>query len=162
MAPYRFRSSWHVPGTPEQVWQAVATPEDWTWWWPAIGGAEVWERGDADGVGRVVTYLVRAPLGYRLAVRTVVVRSEPPELVEVRVTGHLEGRGRWVLRADGSGVEVDQLWEVSTTRPWMRLLDPVARPLFRFSHDRAARRGGEGLARWMRRATNRPRPSAAG
>lgn len=156
MRPYRFRSSWHVPGTREQVWQAVMTPEDWAWWWPAVADTELLDRGDADGVGRIVTYLVRAPLGYRLVVRTVVVRSVPPTLVEVRVSGNLQGRGRWTLRKTATGVEVDQLWEVAPTRPWMRVLDPLARPAFRFSHDLAARRGGAGLARWMERATSRP------
>ena len=38
-------------------------------------------------------------------------------------------------------------WRVSTTKPWMNALGPVARPVFEYNHDVVMRWGGEGLAR---------------
>jgi Polyketide cyclase / dehydrase and lipid transport len=147
---YRFLSAWDLPGTtPEAVWAAVSESADWPRWWPAVSSVEVLDPGGPDGVGKEVRYRLRAPLGYRLAVRTRVVEAVPPRLVVARVVGQLDGRGRWDVVPVGDGVRIDQLWEVSTTRRWMRLVAPVARPAFRWSHDRAARRGGEGLARWL-------------
>jgi hypothetical protein len=150
VSTYRFVSSWHVPGTPQDVWDAVVKrPQEWPSWWPAVKRAEVVEPGDDDGVGRRTRYLLRAPLGYRLAVRTRIVEAVPPRLVVVEVVGQLAGSGRWELVPEPGGVRIDQLWAVTTGRWWMRLLGPVAAPAFRWSHDRAARRGEQGLARWL-------------
>jgi hypothetical protein len=38
-------------------------------------------------------------------------------------------------------------WRVRSTKPWMNLLAPVARPVFEHNHDVVMRWGGEGLAR---------------
>lgn len=146
---YRFRSGWDLPATPEAVWQAITRPADWPRWWPAVTSVEVVDPGGPDGVGTVVRYRLRAPLGYRLAVQTRVEEVVPGRLLVARVVGQLDGTGRWEILPGPDGVRLDQLWEVTTTRGWMRRLAPVARPAFRWSHDRAARRGGEGLARWL-------------
>ena len=37
-------------------------------------------------------------------------------------------------------------WNVRTTKPWMNLLAPIARPVFAWNHDWVMRNGGEGLA----------------
>jgi hypothetical protein len=37
-------------------------------------------------------------------------------------------------------------WNVRTTRSWMNLVGPVARPVFRWNHNAVMHRGGEGLA----------------
>ena len=38
-------------------------------------------------------------------------------------------------------------WNVRTTKPWMNLLAPLARPLFKWNHDVVMGWGAEGLAR---------------
>ncbi|MCU1432614.1 MAG: polyketide cyclase [Actinotalea sp.] len=151
MEVYRFVSAWHLPGTVDQAWKAVSRIEDWPRWWPAVSATRTILPGRPDGVGRVNGYLLRAPLGYRLGVVTRTIEVSAPRRVVVAVSGHLAGTGTWTLEREDDGVRVDQVWEVAATRPWMRLLAPVARPAFRWSHDRAARRGGEGLARWLAR-----------
>jgi hypothetical protein len=37
-------------------------------------------------------------------------------------------------------------WNVRTTKRWMNVLAPVARPAFEYNHNVVMRRGGEGLA----------------
>ncbi len=37
-------------------------------------------------------------------------------------------------------------WNVRTTRPWMNLVAPVARPVFRWNHNAVMHSGGQGLA----------------
>jgi len=38
-------------------------------------------------------------------------------------------------------------WRVRTGRGWMKLLAPIARPLFKWNHDYVMQRGAEALAR---------------
>jgi hypothetical protein len=150
VSAYRFASSWHLPGTAQDAWDAVVDrPEAWPSWWPAVKRAEIQDPGTDDGVGRRSCYWLRAPLGYRLAVRTRITEAVPPRVVVVEVIGQLAGTGRWEFVPEPGGVRVDQLWAVTATRWWMRLLAPIAAPAFRWSHDRAARRGEQGLARWL-------------
>jgi len=40
-------------------------------------------------------------------------------------------------------------WRVRTTKRWMNLASPIARPIFKWNHDRVMRWGGEGLARHL-------------
>jgi hypothetical protein len=40
-------------------------------------------------------------------------------------------------------------WDVHTTKAWMNLLTPVARPFFKSNHDYVMRNGGEGLAKLL-------------
>jgi hypothetical protein len=72
---------------------------------------------------------------------------ERPQRIEGRASGELEGLGVWTLRADGGWTEVRYDWSVRTTKRWMNLLTPVARPFFAWNHDVVMRWGGEGLAR---------------
>ena len=37
-------------------------------------------------------------------------------------------------------------WQVRTTKRWMNLAAPIARPLFKWNHDMVMQRGGKGLA----------------
>ena len=73
-------------------------------------------------------------------------RIEPPHLLEGHATGALEGVGRWRLFEDDSSTAVIYEWNVHTTRPWMNLLAPIARPIFAWNHDWVMRNGGTGLA----------------
>src|SRR5204862_7025843 len=74
-------------------------------------------------------------------------RGEPTSVIEGEAIGELTGKGRWPLTQDGDATSVRYAWHVSTTKPWMNLLAPVARPLFKWNHDVVMNWGAEGLAR---------------
>jgi hypothetical protein len=67
--------------------------------------------------------------------------------MEGRAEGELAGIGRWRLFEDAGVTAVVYEWNVRTTKPWMNMLGPVARPVFAWNHDVVMRWGGEGLAR---------------
>jgi hypothetical protein len=79
-------------------------------------------------------------------------RVEKPHLLEGEAQGELAGVGRWRLFeedgavGDGPVTAVVYEWNVHTTRPWMNLLSPIARPVFEWNHNWVMRNGGEGLA----------------
>ena len=49
----------------------------------------------------------------------------------------------------GGVTEVLYEWNVSTTKPWMNLLAPVARPAFEWNHDWVMSHGGTGIAKLL-------------
>ena len=76
-----------------------------------------------------------------------VTRIEKPRLLEGTAAGELDGTGTWHLSESGGVVTVRYDWRVRTTKPWMRFVAPLARPVFAWNHHGVMRAGGEGLAR---------------
>jgi hypothetical protein len=69
-----------------------------------------------------------------------------PHLLAGEVDGELAGGGTWRLyEQDGTTAALYE-WNVRTTRPWMNLLAPVARPVFAWNHNWVMARGGEGIS----------------
>jgi uncharacterized protein YndB with AHSA1/START domain len=147
LAGYRFSTTWVLEAPIDRVWDVLSENERWPEWWRGAESVEVLEPGDPDRVGELASYTWRARLPYRLAmdIRTTVV--ERPVLCEGRVTGELEGLGRWRLEEDAGRTTVTFEWQVVTTRRWMNALAPLARPVFARNHDWVMRNGEKGLAR---------------
>ena len=51
-------------------------------------------------------------------------------------------------------------WNVATTKAWMNLIAPIARPVFEWNHDWVMSRGAEGIAEVARLSPARQRLSA--
>ena len=69
--------------------------------------------------------------------------------------GDLKGWCSFDLAQDGDDTEVEFRQEVQVTKPWMRLAQPLARPLFRANHAAmmaSARRRLVAAATWTRTA----------
>ena len=76
-------------------------------------------------------------------------RVERPHLLEGNATGELAGVGRWRFFEENGVTAVVYEWNVSTTKWWMNVLAPVARPAFQSNHDYVMRNGGEGIAKLL-------------
>jgi uncharacterized protein YndB with AHSA1/START domain len=146
MASYRFLTTWHLDAPIERVYDVLKEAADYPRWWPGASSVDVLEQGDERGVGQVDRYAWRSVLPYTLCFQARVTRVEEPRLIEAAITGELEGIGAWRLFS-GQGTAVVFDWRVRTTRAWMNMLGPVARPAFVWNHDRLMAAGGIGLAR---------------
>jgi hypothetical protein len=73
----------------------------------------------------------------------------PPRELELRAEGELAGTGRWLLDQQGDTTTVRYLWDVRTTKPWMNLVAPIARPLFTWNSKGVMLEAGQGLARFL-------------
>jgi hypothetical protein len=89
----------------------------------------------------------RSRIPYALEFDFTVEHLEEPALMEGSARGELEGRGRWRLLQESGVTAVLYEWNVVTTKRWMSLVAPVARPVFSYNHDVVMGWGGEGLAR---------------
>ena len=166
LAEYHFVSLWQISAPVERVWPEIYHAESWPSWWKYVAGVDELDPGSADGTGKRLRLLFRTRLPYTLGFEIRVTSVQPPSELEARATGELEGVGRWTLTPADGGTLVRYTWDIRTTRRWMNMLAPVARPLFSWNHDQLMREGGRSLARRLGAelalpaVRERPHPSA--
>ena len=149
MAEYRFLTTWLLEAPRERVWDAIYESERWPEWWHGVLEADKLEEGDESGVGQYGRYVWKSKLPYKLEFFVRTTRVEKPYLLEGNAEGELAGVGRWRLfERDGVTAALYE-WNVHTTRAWMNLLSPVARPIFAVNHDYVMRNGGQGIAKLL-------------
>lgn len=144
--PYSFVTIWRVEAPIDPVWDAIYDAEAYPGWWKAVLSVTKLDQGGPDGIGRTDRFVWRAPLGYRLRFDLRLTTIDRPHRLGGVATGELEGTGEWNLRDDQGTTEVRYDWKVRTRRAWMNVLAPIARPIFRSSHDAVMRDGADGLA----------------
>jgi hypothetical protein len=89
----------------------------------------------------------RSRIPYELEFEFTVQELDEPRCMKGVASGELSGNGHWRLFEQDGVTAVTYEWNVRTTRAWMNLLAPLARPVFAYNHDVVMRWGGEGLAR---------------
>ena len=146
MAAYDFLTSWCIGAPIERVFSVLNDTAAYPEWWKGVASVEVLESGDANGLGQLARLSWRSSLPYTLSFDSRVTRVEPPYLIEGTASGELEGVGAWHLFSGREGTAVLYSWRVRTTRRWMNVSGPLARPAFNWNHDRVMRQGGRGLA----------------
>jgi uncharacterized protein YndB with AHSA1/START domain len=152
MSDYEFLTTWCLEAPREPIWDAIWEAERWPEWWRGVVGARTVTAGDEAGVGQVARYTWRSRLPYDLEFEMTTTEVDKPHLLEGRAMGELAGIGRWRLFEQDGEVPVTAVvyeWNVNTTKPWMNLLAPIARPLFEWNHDWVMRNGGTGLAKLL-------------
>jgi uncharacterized protein YndB with AHSA1/START domain len=146
VARYEFLTSWLLESPREPVWEAIHDQERWPSWWRGVEEAEEVRPGADDGFGSITRMVWKSLLPYRVEFQVTTTRVERPFLLEADAVGELAGVGRWRLfERDGVTAALYE-WNVSTTKSWMNLIAPLARPVFEWNHDWVMARGGEGIA----------------
>jgi hypothetical protein len=148
MAPrYRFVTVWRLRCPQAAAWDAIVDSRAWPVWWPGVESVLPLKAGDSSGAGSVSRFVWKSRLPYTLAFDMTVTRVEAPRLLAGDASGELAGTGVWELDQAEDVTTVRYTWDVSTTRAWMNLLAPIARPLFAWNHDHVMKNGGRALAR---------------
>jgi hypothetical protein len=146
MASYSFLTTWVLDAPRNAVWDAIYGIERWPDWWRGVKSVEKIESGsDNGGVGALYRHEWRSVIPYPVRFETRITRVELPHLIEADADGELAGTGRWRF-FEGRETAVTYEWNVRTTRSWMNLVGPVARPVFRWNHNAVMHQGGQGLA----------------
>jgi carbon monoxide dehydrogenase subunit G len=126
-AEYEFRGTWSVAAPLEAVREAVVDLERYPEWWPQIRAVAKLGPDDA----RV---LCRSTLPYTLDLVLHAV-SRDGTVLEVEVSGDLDGSVRWQLSPEPAGTRMDFEQQVRVTG-LLALGSYVARPLLRWNHHR--------------------------
>jgi uncharacterized protein YndB with AHSA1/START domain len=143
---YRFLTTWLLEADRERVWDAIYDSEAWPSWWRGVERVVEVVPGDETGVGQVGRYTWRSKLPYELSFEMHTTRVERPRLLEGEASGELAGVGRWRLFEQDGVTAATYEWNVGTTKRWMNLLSPIAKPIFEWNHDWVMGHGGEGIA----------------
>ncbi|WP_431330791.1 SRPBCC family protein [Streptomyces sp. IPPR8] len=137
---YRFLSLWTLPAPAPAVYRELERLEDYPRWWPQT--REVTRLDDTTAVLRV-----RSLLPYDLTTTLREGRRDPAAgVLEVTMSGDLEGWARWTVTERGSGTLARYDQEVVVRKPLLRRLAVPGRPLFRANHRLMMRAGRRGLA----------------
>jgi len=149
MASTRFElvTHWIFASPPVAVWAVLMAPEEWPTWWRAVKQVDVLAPGDTTGIGTYRRFTWRTALPYAIAINMRTTLIEPLSVIEGQADGELTGTGRWTLTPQNGGTLVRYDWIVNVTKPWMRLLAPILRPVFAWNHNKVMQWGYEGLKR---------------
>jgi hypothetical protein len=126
-AEHEFRGAWSVAAPLEAVREAVVDLERYPEWWPQVRAVAKLGPDDA----RV---LCRSALPYTLDLVLHAVSREGTVL-EVAVSGDLDGSVRWRLAQEPGGTRMEFEQRVHVTG-LLALASYVARPLLRWNHHR--------------------------
>ena len=152
---YRFRSEWRLAAPPSAVYDVLVDLGAYPEWWPEVKRA-VQVASDA------AELTCRASLPYALVFTTTQSRQDPVAgVLEATMRGDLDGVSRWTISAEGDGTLAVFEEEVEARKRLLRLLAPVARPLFRLNHGLMMRHGQAGLRERLA-ASSPPQPRPPG
>ena len=144
---YRFRSVWVLPAPPGTVYAVLERAEEYPRWWPQVRSVTPLETESTSGVA-----VFRSFLPYELHVTARERRRDPAaRVLEIAMTGDLEGWARWTLDLrPGGGTRAVYDQEVDVRKPLMRRFAVPGRPVFLANHAWMMRGGRRGLAAHLR------------
>ncbi len=151
---YHFITHWQVEATCEEVYNTLRNTEDLTRWWPAVYlDVAVREKGDKNGLGKVVELYTKGWLPYALKwqFRVTDVNSETFSGYALEACGDLVGRGVWSFEQEGKICNITYDWKIEATKPILKYFSFVLKPLFSANHLWAMRRGLESLKLELKR-----------
>lgn len=144
---FRFRSVWDLDAPPALVYRALERAEDYPRWWPQVRRFESAAGAAAPTGGGTGTAVIRSALPYELRVTaTELLRDPAGGVLEVALSGDVEGWARWTVRPRGTRTRALYEQEVEVRRPLMRCLAVPGRPLLRLNHTLMMRAGQRALA----------------
>jgi uncharacterized protein YndB with AHSA1/START domain len=145
---YEFVTIWRFDAPIERVWEAVKDSEKWSEWWKGVLRVEQIKAGDTNGIGSIHRSTWKSVLPYKLEFDTELVKIEHLKIIEAKAFGELEGFGLWTFTAiNDKETQVQYDWKVRTTKKWMNIFSPIAKPFFQWNHNVIMNWGGEGLAK---------------
>ena len=143
MNHYRFRSTWLVAGRPDRVFDVLGDLATYPQWWPEVRSIRQIDDVTAGAVIRAFL-----PYSLHLVMRQVVKDRQTGEL-KVSLGGDLEGYSRFLIEPRDAGCVLHYRQEVVARKRLLRMLAPIARPLFSVNHLIMMKRGNRGLTRYL-------------
>lgn len=143
MEMYHFVTKWVFTTRIDRVWEEVKNLEAYPTWWSSLKRVKIKGAERELRLGSVVDCEVKGGLPYTLKFNIEVTRYEPPRIIEIRSSGGLVGKGKWVLELqDGKTVSTFN-WDVGTTSWILNLIArfPLVKIMLKKNHDHVMSEG---------------------
>jgi len=142
---YHFITTWHVPGTVEEISAILGNAPDLPRWWPSVY-LRVTELapGAPSGLGREIDLYTKGWLPYTLRWQFTVTEANSTGFTLV-ARGDFVGRGIWTFVQDGPDVLVTYDWKVRADKRLLRDLSALMKPIFSANHHWAMAQGERSL-----------------
>lgn len=142
---YEFVTHWRVSSTVEEIMDILRNPADLARWWPSVYlQVKILHPGGPDGLGRVIDLYTKGWLPYTLRWQFTVTDNSPGRLA-LRAQGDFDGEGVWIVEQDGEWVNITYDWRIMATKPLLRYLSFMMKPIFSANHHWAMAQGEESL-----------------
>ncbi len=143
---YHFITTWHVRGTCAEVAAVLGDARELVRWWPAVYLAvDELAPGGPDGVGREIALFTKGWLPYTLRWAFTVTAVDLPHGFSLQATGDFVVRGIWRFAQVGDEVAATYDWRITVTKPLLRDLSFIFKPIFSANHNWAMRVGETSL-----------------
>ena len=146
MKEYHFVTIWRTKAPLSEVYREIHASDSRPEWWPAVKKVETLSKGNDQDLGTVRRMTWKGALPYSLAFDMKSTIVEPETVLAGDAFGELEGHGRWEFSREGEDTIIRYDWKVYTTKAWMNLFAPIAKPMFQWNHDHVMKGGAEGLS----------------
>ncbi len=156
MSQYTFVTHWKFNAPLENVWNEIRDMDSWPDWWKFVKSVEIIRQGDMKDIGTMRRIVWTTALPYQLSFESELISLEPYHRIEGRAYGELTGIGIWSFESIDKTTSVRYDWIVSTSKKWMNFIAPIARPLFRWNHDKVMSAGYTGLKTRLNLKANNP------
>jgi Polyketide cyclase / dehydrase and lipid transport len=143
---YQFVTKWEMPATPTEVYEIITDSQKLTTWWPAVYlDLKVLEKGEANGLNKLVELYTKGWLPYTLRWKFRVIDANKPNSVEIEAIGDFDGGGKWTFEPSEIGCLVTYDWKIEAKKPFLKKLSWLFKPIFEANHLWAMRKGEESL-----------------
>lgn len=145
---YHFITRWTVKATCAEVYNILKEADDLARWWPSVYlDVKTMERGDADGLGKLVSLHTRGWLPYTLRwqFRVTDVRPHDHSGFSLEAFGDFVGHGVWTFTQAGDNCKIVYDWRIEAEKPLLKYLSFLMKPIFSANHEWAMRKGLESL-----------------
>jgi hypothetical protein len=154
---YIFTSDWAIQAPVSRAEHAIIDIAKWHDWWLAVDDIRVLVENDSY-VGSEFASTWRSRAGYGLRLRITITEYVPGSYIAFDSAGDLKGSGSWRFTSNSDNCTAMKIdWDVQPTKPWMRLLSPLLRPVFVYNHHLIMEDGERSLNRYLK---NSPETSA--
>ncbi len=145
MYKYSFTTHWRFKASLDRVWDEIKAMDQWPEWWKYVKSVQLLRTGDENDIGSIRKTEWSTALPYTLRFNSELISLEHHKRMEGRTFGDLEGKGIWTFEFENGYTSVRYDWMANVNKKWLNLLEPLARPIFKWNHNKVMKGGFEGL-----------------
>jgi hypothetical protein len=138
---YHFITYWRVKATLQEVYDILQVPTELPRWWPSVYlDAVQLVPGDKTGLGMKVHLYTKGWLPYTLTWDFEITQAGSHGFT-LTPSGDFIGRGIWTFKEADPYVDITYDWKISATKPILKRLSFLLKPVFSMNHLWAMKNG---------------------